>query len=54
MSARVTPWRRTGHLCKRGKPIEQRRSEYYVLQQSDPYDVEVESRCCRECEAEGE
>jgi hypothetical protein len=34
MTTRVSPWRRTGELCKRRQPIEQRRVETYIEQQS--------------------
>jgi hypothetical protein len=54
MTTRASAWRGTGKRCKRDEPIEERTVETYVMQQSQPYDAKVETRCCRACEAEGD
>ena len=43
-------WLNTGERCKRGKPI-QKRTATTDFANADPL-VEVETRCCRACEAE--
>jgi hypothetical protein len=54
MTTRESRWHRTGERCKRGQPIEQQISKFYVEQRDEPYNVKIETRCCRACSDEGE
>ena len=46
--------RLTNRFCKRGVRIRIHRSEFYILQQVEPYDVQTSEICCMECEMEAE
>ncbi|WP_157897415.1 hypothetical protein [Mycobacteroides chelonae] len=48
----VSVWRRTGGLCKRGAPVEQRTITDEILQGATAEWTEVATRCCRACEGE--
>lgn len=52
MSTETTGWRRTGERCKRGDAIEQRIVRQYISGGTETHWDDVETRCCRACEAE--
>jgi hypothetical protein len=43
----------SNEYCKRGFRIRLHYSEFYVLQQDEPYDTTITRECCPECAAEG-
>lgn len=45
-----TRW--SNRVCKRGARIGTHYSEFYIVQQSEPYDTQISEICCQECEAE--
>lgn len=51
MATRVRE-RATGKRCGRGALIIERVEDYYVENQSEPYETTTELRRCRECDAE--
>jgi hypothetical protein len=51
MATRVRE-RATGKRCKRGAPIIERVEDYYVENQSEPFETTTELRCCRQCDDE--
>ncbi|BDY32990.1 hypothetical protein [Mycolicibacterium mageritense] len=42
----------TNEVCKRGARVKIRRTETYVEQQGEPFEVEDERVCCVPCERE--